>query len=42
MPTKAVKYMGEIPVNYVIFDHTKRAELETSLIDDLLIGPTTP
>jgi hypothetical protein len=42
MPARAVKYVGEIPVKCVIFDHTKRAELETSVIDDLLSGPSPP
>jgi hypothetical protein len=40
MPSRAVRYVGEIPVSQVVFDHTKRAELETSVIDRLLIGST--
>jgi hypothetical protein len=42
MPTRAVRYVGEIPVNHVIFDRTKRTELETKVLDDLLSGPSAP
>jgi hypothetical protein len=36
MPSKAVKYVGEIPVNHIVFDETKRKDLETRIIDSLI------
>src|SRR5215467_10985099 len=36
LPQTATKCIGEIPVDQVIFDPTKRAEIDTRLIDKLL------
>ena len=36
LPQMAMKSLGEIPVNQVAFDATKRAEVDTGVIDSLL------
>jgi len=38
LPQEATKYLGEIPVGQVIFDSTKRAEIDTASLDTLLAG----
>jgi len=42
MPTRAIKYVGEIPVKQLLFDHTKRAALDMCVVDDLLGKPSSP
>jgi hypothetical protein len=36
LPQKATKYLGDIPVNQVIFDPSKRKEIDTSTIEAFL------
>jgi hypothetical protein len=35
-PQKATKYLGQIPVDQLVFDTSKKAEIETDVIDSLL------
>ena len=42
MPTRAVKYVGEIAVKQLILDHSKRAAMDTSIIDELLSKEGSP
>jgi hypothetical protein len=41
MTARAVRRVGEIPVKQLVFDHTKRAALDVSVIDDLLGVPSS-
>lgn len=36
LPRRATKYLGDIPIAEVIFDPSKRAEIDTDVIDSLL------
>jgi len=36
LPGMATRYLGEIPVDQIIFDASKRAEIDTAVIDTLL------
>jgi hypothetical protein len=36
LPEKARKYLGDIPVDQLIFDPSKRAEIDTDVIDSFL------
>jgi hypothetical protein len=36
LPEKATKHLGEIPVEQIIFDSSKKAEIDTDAIDRLL------
>jgi hypothetical protein len=38
LPGKATKFLGSVPVDQVNFDSSKRAEIETAVIDRLLAG----
>jgi len=42
MPARAIKYVGEIEVKQLIFDHSKRAALDTGIIDELLSREGSP
>jgi len=42
MPTRATKYVGEIEVKQLILDHSKRAEMDTGIIDELLSKEGSP
>jgi hypothetical protein len=35
LPEKAAEYLGDVPVDQVIFDPSKRAEIDTRVIDSL-------
>jgi hypothetical protein len=37
LPGLAVKYLGDIPVEQVVFDATKRAEIDTEVLDKLVL-----
>jgi hypothetical protein len=36
LPEEVAKYLGDIPVDQVIFDASRRAEIDTQIIDNLL------
>jgi hypothetical protein len=36
LPGMAIKFLGSVPVDHVNFDSSKRAEIETAVIDSLL------
>jgi hypothetical protein len=36
LPRMATKYLGDIPIAQVVFDPSKRAEIDTAVLDSLL------